>query len=144
MGGVDASELPAPPIVLDVSALLGDDSRSISGSDDVSRARSEKPLEPSSLFAAVDAVVSVAAVIEQAGDEITAARIAWGGVGSVPWRAHAAEQVLVGQPATAAVFERAAGTELTDAFTVPGTAFKVELARRAMIRQLTLLAGSAR
>lgn len=89
------------------------------------------------------AVVSVAAVIEQPADRLTRVRIAWGGVASVPWRASAAEQALAGRPATAAEFAQAAATELTDAFTVPGTAFKIELARRALVRQLTQLTGSS-
>ncbi|MBL0748319.1 FAD binding domain-containing protein [Nocardioides baculatus] len=62
--------------------------------------------------------------------------IGLGGVGSVPWRATRAEAVLRGQRASLALFEEAATAELADAFTVPGTDFKPELARRTLVRQL--------
>ena len=44
--------------------------------------------------------------------------------------------VLRGRRASLALFEEAAAAELADAFTVPGTAFKPELARRTLVRQL--------
>ena len=42
------------------------------------------------------AVVSVAAVVQAPGGVIEAAQIAFGGVGTVPWRDHDAEQALAG------------------------------------------------
>jgi xanthine dehydrogenase YagS FAD-binding subunit len=74
---------------------------------------------------------------------INEARVGLGGVGSKPWRARYAEDVLVGAPATAETFARAARAELTDAWTVPGTAFKVELGRRTLRRALHDIAGVA-
>lgn len=77
---------------------------------------------------------AVALVIEDGA--MTEARVALGGVGTVPWRAHAAEAVLTGAVPSTEVFREAAEAEIVDAFTVPGTAFKVELAKRTMIRML--------
>jgi CO/xanthine dehydrogenase FAD-binding subunit len=71
------------------------------------------------------------------------ARVGLGGVGSTPWRARSAERVLVGAPATAETYDRAAAAELTDAWTVPGTAFKVELGRRTLRRALRDVSGVA-
>ena len=67
---------------------------------------------------------------------IRAARIALGGVGTVPWRARAAEEVLRDAPASGEAFRAAAEAAVRDPFTVPGTAFKVELAKRTLVRAL--------
>lgn len=77
---------------------------------------------------------AVALVIEDGAT--TEARVALGGVGTVPWRARAAEAVLTGAVPSTEVFREAAEAEIVDAFTVPGTAFKVEVAKRTMIRML--------
>ena len=77
---------------------------------------------------------AVALVIEDG--VIAQARLALGGVGTVPWRAWAAEQVLTGAVPSTEVFRRAAEAEIVDTFTVPGTAFKVELAKRTLVRAL--------
>ena len=82
------------------------------------------------------ALASAGVVLRIADTVISDARIGLGGVGSTPWRARAAERELVGSPATPATFERAARAELSDAWTVPGTAFKVELGRRTLRRAL--------
>lgn len=87
------------------------------------------------------ALVSVAAMIDVDvnGHTITDARVALGGVGSVPWRARQAEAALRGKPATRATLETAADAELAGAQPLPGNAFKVELARRVMISELERL-----
>jgi CO/xanthine dehydrogenase FAD-binding subunit len=64
------------------------------------------------------------------------ARTALGGVGTIPWRARAAEQSLVDAPAMDETFERAARAAVDGASTVPGTAFKVVLAQRTLVRIL--------
>jgi xanthine dehydrogenase YagS FAD-binding subunit len=69
------------------------------------------------------------------------ARIGLGGVGSKPWRAYEAEHVLTGAPATTATFQDAAEATMREAWTVPGTAFKVPLARRTLVRQLQTVSG---
>ena len=58
------------------------------------------------------------------------ARLALGGVATKPWRAHRAEDILVGERADVDVFVRAAAAELAPAITRPMNGFKAELARR--------------
>jgi CO/xanthine dehydrogenase FAD-binding subunit len=71
---------------------------------------------------------------------MTEARVALGGVGTIPWRAAAAEEVLIGAAPGAAVFREAAEAAIVDPFTVSGTAFKVELAKRTIVRTLETVA----
>jgi xanthine dehydrogenase YagS FAD-binding subunit len=80
------------------------------------------------------------AVVLEAG-VIRDARIGLGGVGTIPWRAWAAEHVLRGGPATGEAFRAAAEVAVRDPFTVPGTAFKVELAKRTLVRVLHTVTG---
>jgi CO/xanthine dehydrogenase FAD-binding subunit len=82
------------------------------------------------------ALVSVAAALVIDEGTIVDARLALGGVGTIPWRARAAERVLLGARPDADVFDAAARTAIADPFTVPGTAFKVPLAERAIVRIL--------
>jgi CO/xanthine dehydrogenase FAD-binding subunit len=70
-------------------------------------------------------------------------RVALGGIGTVPWRAWAAEDVLRGAPAGTETFRAAAEAAVHDPFTVPGTAFKVELAKRTLVRALRTVAEGA-
>ncbi|WIX75464.1 xanthine dehydrogenase family protein subunit M [Amycolatopsis carbonis] len=90
------------------------------------------------------ALVSVAAALEIEDGVVSTARIGLGGVGSKPWRALAAEDVLRGAPPTAANFRDAAAAALAGAWTVPGTTFKVELAQRALVRQLQTVSEISR
>jgi len=91
------------------------------------------------------ALVSVAAAVDVADGDVAGVRLALGGVGTKPWRARRAEYSLLGQPATAASFAEAAGKELALATPRPMNAFKVELARRAIVRALmTLTNGGMR
>jgi xanthine dehydrogenase YagS FAD-binding subunit len=83
------------------------------------------------------ALVSVAAALELQGDTIGEARLALGGVAHKPWRDKAAEQALRGQPARRATFQNAADVLLRDARGYAHNAFKIELARRAIVRALT-------
>jgi xanthine dehydrogenase YagS FAD-binding subunit len=89
------------------------------------------------------ALVSAGVALRTQAGIIREARVGLGGVGSKPWRARAAERVLVGAPATAETFRRAARAELTGAWTVPGTVFKVELGRRTLQRALHDVSGVA-
>jgi xanthine dehydrogenase YagS FAD-binding subunit len=81
--------------------------------------------------------VSVAAAIEVDDGLVTGVRLALGGVGTKPWRARRAEAALLGGPATAEAFRRAAAAELEDAVVREHNAFKVELTQRAVVRGLT-------
>jgi len=71
------------------------------------------------------------------GEIIKEARFALGGVAHKPWRDQAAEAVLCGQAASADNFNRAADLLLRDAKGFAHNAFKIELARRAIVRALT-------
>jgi CO/xanthine dehydrogenase FAD-binding subunit len=82
---------------------------------------------------------AVALVIEDG--VMTEARVALGGVGTIPWRAAAAEDVLIGAAPGTAVYREAAEAAIVDPFIVPGTAFKVELAKRTIVRTLETVAG---
>jgi xanthine dehydrogenase YagS FAD-binding subunit len=83
------------------------------------------------------ALVSVAAAMEIDGGTIKQARLALGGVAHKPWRDPAAEAALRGQPAGEAAFARAADVLLLDARSYAHNAFKIDLARRAIVRALT-------
>ncbi len=83
------------------------------------------------------ALVSVAAALELEGGTIREARLALGGVAHKPWRDADAEAALRGEGANETSFARAADVLLRDAKPHTHNAFKVELARRAIVRTLT-------
>ena len=85
--------------------------------------------------------MSVAAALELEGDTIKEARLALGGVAHKPWRDTAAETALSGQNADQPTFGRAADLLLRDAKGFAHNAFKIDLARRAIIRALTQAAA---
>ena len=87
------------------------------------------------------ALTAAAAALLIEDGTITAARLALGGVGTIPWRAREAEDILVGTPVSDQAFRAAARAALGGAFTVPGTAFKVELAQRTIVRILQIVSG---
>jgi xanthine dehydrogenase YagS FAD-binding subunit len=82
------------------------------------------------------ALASAAVAVTLEDGLIREARIGLGGVGTIPWRAFDAEQVLRDRPASDENFRAAAEAAVRDPFTVPGTAFKVELAKRTLVRAL--------
>ncbi|ESY89623.1 xanthine dehydrogenase family protein subunit M [Mesorhizobium sp. LNHC229A00] len=82
------------------------------------------------------AVVSAAAALTVADGKIRAARLALGGVAAKPWRVRSAEAVLLGADADEASFVRAADAALADASPSGDNAFKIELARRIVVRAL--------
>ena len=87
------------------------------------------------------AIVSAAAALRIEADVIAQARIAMGGVALKPWRARAAEQILIGARADPALFQRAAKAALADAKPSGDNAFKIDLARRVVARALALAAA---
>jgi xanthine dehydrogenase YagS FAD-binding subunit len=87
------------------------------------------------------AVVSAAAALEMANGRIRQARLALGGVAPKPWRARAAEESLAGASPSEANFRRAAEAALTDAKPSGDNEFKIELARRMVVRALGLAAA---
>ena len=87
------------------------------------------------------ALSSAAAVVATENRTITSARLALGGVGTVPWRSAEAEALLIGQPATTTTFEAAAHAALEGARPLPQNAFKVPLTRRVIVRALMQATG---
>ena len=83
------------------------------------------------------ALVSVAAALELDGGTIKRARLALGGVAHKPWRDPAAEAALRGRAADRAAFTQAADLLLRDAKGYAHNSFKIDLARRAIMRALT-------
>jgi len=83
------------------------------------------------------ALVSVAVGLEMDGNTIRQARFALGGVAHKPWRDTTAEAALNGQAANQDIFMRAAELLLRDAKGYEHNAFKIDLARRTIVRALT-------
>jgi xanthine dehydrogenase YagS FAD-binding subunit len=92
------------------------------------------------------ALVGVAAMLRlntQEGQWIEAARLVLSGVAPIPWRATAAEQMLVGARADDALFARAAELALRAAEPLPHNAYKVPLAKALIRRGLATLMARA-
>jgi xanthine dehydrogenase YagS FAD-binding subunit len=87
------------------------------------------------------ALASAAVALDLDGNRIRDARIALGGVGTKPWRSHAAEAALIGKAPTPANFRAAAEAELRGAVPHRENEFKIELAKRTMVRALTTVAA---
>jgi xanthine dehydrogenase YagS FAD-binding subunit len=87
------------------------------------------------------ALVSVAAALDLKNGTIRAARVALGGVAHKPWRAVEAEKILVGAKANEQTFQRAAEATVRDAKTYKYNAFKVEMAKRAIVLALETAVG---
>ncbi|MEI9938771.1 MAG: xanthine dehydrogenase family protein subunit M [Pseudomonadota bacterium] len=83
------------------------------------------------------ALASAAAGLELEGNLVRKARVALGGVASKPWRCSEVEQALVGKPATPESFNAAAALAMREAKTSADNQFKVELARRVIVRALS-------
>lgn len=86
------------------------------------------------------ALVSVAVGLEMLGDTIREARLALGGVAHKPWRNREAEASLNSKTATKEIFQMVADLVLRDATGYGHNTFKIELARRAIVRALNLAA----
>ncbi|KQT56957.1 molybdopterin dehydrogenase [Methylobacterium sp. Leaf456] len=87
------------------------------------------------------AVVSAAASLRLDQGRITEGRLALGGVALKPWRARAAEAVLYGAEPNEHIFRQAADAALAEAKPSGDNAFKIELARRLIVRTLTRAAA---
>ena len=82
------------------------------------------------------ALASAAVIVELDGRKIRKAQVAMGGVGTIPWRAPEAEQELAGAQATDRNFRRAAEEALRGAKGRQDNTFKIELAKRTLVRAL--------
>lgn len=86
------------------------------------------------------ALVSVAAAVDLKGNQLQEVRLAMGGVAHKPWRCLEAEQFLRRQAPNPSTFQQAAEIALKDAKPLAHNGFKVELAKRAIRRALTVSA----
>jgi xanthine dehydrogenase YagS FAD-binding subunit len=89
------------------------------------------------------AIGSVAAALDIRGGVVRDARLAFGAVASRPWRARAAEGVLIGAPATAETYAAAAEAELAVARPLPHNGYKVTLMHNLTVAVLSELAEEA-
>jgi xanthine dehydrogenase YagS FAD-binding subunit len=89
------------------------------------------------------ALVSVAVALDLRGGTVRNARIVLGGVAHKPWRSIDAENALIGKPLDAASLQNAGAVALHGARPYRDNAFKVELARRTLIRALQKAGGIA-
>jgi xanthine dehydrogenase YagS FAD-binding subunit len=90
----------------------------------------------------VFALVSVAAALELDGGRIKQARLALGGVAHKPWRNPDVEATLRGKAPDRQAFAQAADLLLRDARGLAHNGFKIDLARRAIVRTLTQAANA--
>jgi xanthine dehydrogenase YagS FAD-binding subunit len=88
------------------------------------------------------ALVSVAAIVDSAQGRIRSARLAFGGLAHKPWRVEAAEQALVGAPASAAAVDAAADAVLAGARGQGHNDFKIPLTRRALASVIAEATGA--
>ena len=87
------------------------------------------------------ALASAAVALNIRNGRIQAARVALGGVGTKPWRAVLAEKVLTGAVVNEQNFRTAAEAALSEAKPYKYNAFKIELAKRTLVRALMVTGG---
>jgi xanthine dehydrogenase YagS FAD-binding subunit len=82
------------------------------------------------------ALASAAVAIDMVGSKVREARIALGGVATIPWRSREAEEVLAGKVLTETVAETAARAAFADARPRAHNAFKIALGQSTLVRAL--------
>lgn len=82
------------------------------------------------------ALISGTAALRLVAGTVADARVAAGGVGTIPWRFANIEAALVGEPATPDAFEAAAARSIEGAQTGTVNAFKLDLLPRVLTRAL--------
>jgi xanthine dehydrogenase YagS FAD-binding subunit len=87
------------------------------------------------------ALTSAAVAMDIRNGIIRTARVAVGGVGTVPWRLPVVEGALTGRPPNAELFASAAARAAEGAKPLSENGFKVELIKRTVQRQLATVAG---
>lgn len=87
------------------------------------------------------ALASAAVALDVQSGTIRGARVALGGVGTKPWRSPEAEQALIGKPAGLAAYQAAADAALAGAKAYKDNKFKIDLAKRTLVRALTETGG---
>ena len=105
----------------------------------ITAVRLPKPVEGVHLYRKVRdrasyafALVSVAAIVRMDGGRIAEAKLAFGGLGTVPWRDQAVEEALKGQAPSDQLFAKATDLLLKDAKGFGDNDFKLELTRRTL------------
>jgi len=89
------------------------------------------------------ALTSAAVALHLRGGVIRAAKVAAGGVGSVPWRLSAVEQHVIGERPSDRLWSEAAALAAEGARPLAHNGFKVELLERTVERQLRIVGGTA-
>jgi xanthine dehydrogenase YagS FAD-binding subunit len=89
------------------------------------------------------ALASAAVALHVDGGVIRECRVGLGGVATKPWRSASAEARLVGKSPSVAVFRAAAEAAMKDAKAQRDNAFKIELAKRTLVRALVELTERA-
>jgi xanthine dehydrogenase YagS FAD-binding subunit len=82
------------------------------------------------------ALCSAAVALDVRDSRIVDARVAVGGVATVPWRLTAVETALRGAPASSTAFEAAASVAADGATPLSANSFKVSLLKRTVVRAL--------
>jgi xanthine dehydrogenase YagS FAD-binding subunit len=88
------------------------------------------------------ALTSAAVALQVRGGVIREARVAAGGVGTVPWKLPAVERHLVGERPSDSLWTAAAAEAAEGARPLQHNRFKVELLRRTVERQLRIVGGT--
>jgi xanthine dehydrogenase YagS FAD-binding subunit len=86
-------------------------------------------------------LATASVVLDMNGDAVRACRIVMGAVAPTPWRATAAERALAGRTLTEAAAMAAADAAVQGAKPMTGNAYKVQIARTAVKRAITLAGG---
>jgi xanthine dehydrogenase YagS FAD-binding subunit len=87
------------------------------------------------------ALASAAVALDLQNGTVRQARVALGGVATVPWRAKEAEAVLKGKAIAEQSTQAAAEAAFTGAQAQAHNAFKIELGKRTLVRALTAAAA---
>lgn len=87
------------------------------------------------------ALASAAVAMDVRDGTIRDARLALGGVGTKPWRSREAERALIGRPANRESYQLAADAALDGAVPRTHNAFKIELAKRTIVRAFSRAEG---
>jgi xanthine dehydrogenase YagS FAD-binding subunit len=88
------------------------------------------------------ALTSAAVALHVRGGVIREARVAAGGVGTVPWKLPAVERHLIGERPSGALWTAAAAKAAEGARPLQHNRFKVELLKRTVERQLRIVGGT--
>ncbi|MEB3371900.1 FAD binding domain-containing protein [Saccharopolyspora mangrovi] len=88
------------------------------------------------------ALTSAAVALHVQGGVIRAAKVAAGGVGTVPWKLSAVEVRLVGQRPSESLWAEAAEAAADGARSLQHNGFKVDLLKRTVQRQLRIVGGN--